>query len=167
MKFANRSLNLTPTTAAKNSVNKVTRYIIERIPRPWLACDRRSVAGGVAVGLFVSWLPLPLQTVLAGACAAVLRVHVPSSMVMVWFTNPLTVVPLLYAGWLVGSSILTPTPDLQNLSLSWSGIATATTHGWPVLLIGCLTCAVLTSAAGYLGVLYAMRNSKTLAEPAA
>jgi len=82
-------------------------------------------------------------------------------LVMVWFTNPLTIVPLLYAGWLVGSSIMTPTPDLQNLTFSWSSVVTATTYGWPVLFIGCLACAVLTSALGYIGVLYAMR-----AEPA-
>lgn len=117
------------------------------------------MAGGVAVGLFISWLPLPLQTVLAGAFAALLRVHVPSSLVMVWFTNPLTVVPLLYAGWLVGSTIITPTPELQNLSLSWDSIVTAATFGWPVLLLGCLACAIVTSAAGYFGVLYAMRDS--------
>jgi len=119
-------------------VKTLSRYLIDRVPRPWLACDRHSVAGGVAVGLFVSWLPMPLQTVLAGAISALLRVHVPASLVMVWFTNPLTVVPLLYAGWLVGSTIVTPTPDLQNLTFSWDSVVTATTYGWPVLLVGCL-----------------------------
>lgn len=138
---------------------KCFRYIFDRIPRPWLACDRHSVAGGVAVGLFISWLPLPLQTVLAGAFAALFRVHVPSSLVMVWFTNPLTFVPLLYAGWLVGSSIIPPKPELQGMSLSWNSVIAASTHGWPVLFIGCLACAVVTSTLGYIGVLYAMRGN--------
>ena len=58
--------------------------------------NRRSVAGGVAVGLFVSWLPLPLQMVFAATIAAVMRVHVPVSVVMVWFSNPLTFAPVSY-----------------------------------------------------------------------
>ena len=134
------------------------RQLFNRIPRRWLACDKHSLAGGVAVGLFVSWLPLPLQSVLAGGFATLLRVHVPSSLVMVWFTNPLTVVPLLYSGWLVGSTILPPSPDLQNLSYSWNGVLTATTEGWPVLFIGCFALAVLAAGIGYFSVLHALKR---------
>ncbi len=147
-------------TAVTDYVMRVTRTILNWIPRPWLACNRRSVAGGIAVGLFVSWLPLPLQTLLAGAFAAVLRVHVPSSMVMVWFTNPLTVVPLLYSAWVVGSTILPPSPELQNLTLSWSSVMMATTHGWPVLFTGCMACATLTSAIAYFAVLLALKDKE-------
>jgi len=57
--------------------------------------NRRSVAGAVAVGLFVGWLPLPGQMLVAAMLAALVRVHVPLSVVMVWFTNPLTVAPLV------------------------------------------------------------------------
>ncbi len=149
-------LNSAVASADSNLVKRIYRQLINKIPRPWLATDRHSLAGGVAVGLFVSLLPLPLQTVLAGGFAALLRVHVPSSMVMVWFTNPLTVVPLLYAGWMVGSTIVPTTPDLHNVSFSWTGILTATTQGWPVLFVGCLTLAVVTAAIGYFSVLHAL-----------
>ena len=44
--------------------------------------SRRTAAGGVAVGLFISWVPVPLQMVVAAFIAAVLRVHVPLSVVM-------------------------------------------------------------------------------------
>jgi len=54
--------------------------------------NRRSVAGGVAVGLFVSWVPVPLQMLFAAVLAAVLRVHVPVSVVMVWFRSGLAYV---------------------------------------------------------------------------
>jgi len=39
--------------------------------------NRRTAAGGIAVGLFISWIPVPLQMVVAAFVAAVLRVHVP------------------------------------------------------------------------------------------
>ena len=82
--------------------------IVEKMlnePELW-QLERRTVAGGVAVGLFVSWLPMPLQTVLAVCLSALMRVHVPVSMAMVWFTNPLTIVPALYAAWFVGSTFM-------------------------------------------------------------
>jgi len=72
---------------------------------------RRAVSGGVAVGLFVSWMPVPLQMLLAAVLASVLRVHVPVSVVMVWFTNPLTIGPLLYAAWRTGSTLLGRPPS--------------------------------------------------------
>jgi len=80
---------------------------------------------------------------------------------MVWFTNPLTVVPLLYAGWLVGSTLLPTSPDLQNLSFSWNGVITAATHGWPVLFTGCFALAVITAIIGYFSVLFALGNKLT------
>ena len=104
---------------------------------------RRSVAGGVAVGLFVSWIPVPLQMLLAAVLASVVRVHVPVSMVMVWFTNPLTIGPLLYAAWRTGSTLLgrdtpeipqsgaanaLPEPDGTSLELA-AGASTALTPG--------------------------------------
>jgi len=64
-------------------------WIINTLAQPMVwHLNRRSVAGGVAVGLFVSWVPVPLQMLLAAVLSAVLRVHVPVSVVMVWFTNP-------------------------------------------------------------------------------
>ncbi len=131
--------------------------VIEKIlkePNLW-QLDKNKVAGGVAVGLFVSWLPMPLQTLLAACLSRVMRVHVPVSMVMVWFTNPLTIVPLLYVAWMVGSTFL-PTDHNTILLLSeaqQSGIHAfldAFLAAWPVLLLGCIVCACLTSALGFL-----------------
>jgi len=101
-----------------------------------------------------------MQTVLAGAISALLRVHVPSSLVMVWFTNPLTMPPLLYIAWLVGTTIITPTPDLQNLSFTLPSVMYAMKYGWPILCVGCLALAVVSSALGYVGVRWAMRDAQ-------
>ena len=77
---------------AERDPNVLRRWVRDTIAQPMVwHLNRRSVAGGVAVGLFVSWVPLPMQMLLAAVLAAVLRVHVPVSVVMVWFTNPLTV----------------------------------------------------------------------------
>jgi len=56
--------------------NALTELLAD--PKLW-HLNRHTVAGGVAVGLFVSWIPIPLQMILAAFIAAQLRVHVPVS----------------------------------------------------------------------------------------
>ena len=111
--------------------------------------NRRSVAGGVAVGLFVSWIPIPLQMLLAAVIAAVLRVHVPVSVVMVWFTNPLTFAPLLYAAWRSGSMILGKPVLAEPLSFSTHSLLTSAGQAWPTLLTGMLFCACVSAVLGF------------------
>lgn len=111
--------------------------------------NRRSVAGGVAVGLFVSWIPIPLQMLLAAVVAAVLRVHVPVSVVMVWFTNPLTFAPLLYAAWRSGSMILGKPVLAEPLSFSTHSLLTSAGQAWPTLLTGMLFCACVSAVLGF------------------
>jgi len=119
--------------------------------------NRRSVAGGVAVGLFVSWVPLPLQMLVAAVLAAILRVHVPVSVVMVWFTNPLTVGPLLYAAWRSGSMILGKTGLAEPLSFSTHSLLTNAGHAWPMLLTGMLFCASVSAVLGFSATLLIWR----------
>ncbi|MFK7854409.1 MAG: DUF2062 domain-containing protein [Granulosicoccus sp.] len=119
--------------------------------------NRRSVAGGVAVGLFVSWIPIPLQMLLAAVLAAVLRVHVPVSVVMVWFTNPLTFAPLLYAAWHSGSMILGQPVLAEPLSFSTQSILTNAGHAWPTLLTGMIFCASVSAVLGFCTTLVVWR----------
>jgi uncharacterized protein (DUF2062 family) len=112
--------------------------------------NRRSAAGGVAVGLFISWMPLPLQMIVAAFFAAVLRVHVPLSVVMVWFTNPLTVLPLLYAATYTGSTILDKPTTVSSLDFSLPGLMDCLAQAGPVIVVGCFFCAAFTAIVGYL-----------------
>ncbi len=111
--------------------------------------NRRSVAGGVAVGLFVSWLPVPLQMLVAACLASVLRVHLPVSVVMVWFTNPLTLGPQLYAAWHAGSMILGVQGTHSLKSMAISDLLASVANAWPVLMVVCLFWACVSAIAGY------------------
>lgn len=83
--------------------------------------NRRSAAGAFAVGVFLAFMPIPFQMIVAAACAIILRVNLPLSVAMVWISNPLTMPPMLFASYQVGSFILNrhPEPFLFELSLSW------------------------------------------------
>lgn len=76
---------------------------------PWLAdpklwhWSRRSVAAGVAIGLFIGLL-IPVAQILIAACVAVfLRANVPVAAAGTLITNPLTVPPIYYAAYQLGA----------------------------------------------------------------
>ena len=68
--------------------------------------NRRSVAGGLALGVFVAFIPLPIQMLLAAALSLLLRVNLPLAVAAVWITNPLTMPPIFFICYKVGSWVL-------------------------------------------------------------
>lgn len=143
---------------AEHKPGVIRRWVRNTFAQPmaW-HLNRRSVAGGVAVGLFVSWIPIPLQMLLAAVIAAVLRVHVPVSVVMVWFTNPLTFAPLLYAAWRSGSMILGKPLLAEPLNFSTHSLLTHAGYAWPTLLTGMLFCASVSAVLGFFATLLLWR----------
>ncbi|RPJ47618.1 MAG: DUF2062 domain-containing protein [Betaproteobacteria bacterium] len=78
---------------------------------PWLQhhnlwhLHRRSVAGGVAVGLFAGLVPGPLQILTGVLLAIVFRVNLPVAALLTLYTNPLTIVPLYYLAYRYGALV--------------------------------------------------------------
>ncbi len=111
--------------------------------------NRRSVAGAFAVGLFVAWIPLPFQMVIAAAAAILLRVNLPLSVVLVWISNPVTIPPLFYSAYKLGAWMLgvPPQPVEFQLSLSWFNQQLDSI--WPPLTLGCLTAGTVSALLGW------------------
>ncbi|MDO4643714.1 MAG: DUF2062 domain-containing protein [Cardiobacteriaceae bacterium] len=65
--------------------------------------NRRAISLAVAIGLFFGTLPMPLQTVAAGAVAIMCRANLPAAAMMTWWSNPITMAPALYLNYRVGS----------------------------------------------------------------
>ena len=68
--------------------------------------NRRNISLGVAIGLFVAFWPIPGQMLIAAVFAFVLRANLPTSVALVWITNPVTIVPLFSLAYLLGGYIL-------------------------------------------------------------
>lgn len=123
--------------------------------------NRRSVAGGVAVGLFSGLVPGPLQMLTAALIAIPLRVNLPVALLTTLYTNPFTIVPLyLVAYWL--GSLLTGSaaaPMAEPPEFSWAhawdwmrALADwALAHGWP-LAVGLVALAVSLAVLGWIAV---------------
>ncbi|WP_114822727.1 DUF2062 domain-containing protein, partial [Vibrio cholerae] len=88
---------------------KALRVFGNVLYNPNLWClNRRSAAGAFAVGLFMAFVPLPSQMIMAAGLAIVLGVNLPLSIALVWITNPITMPVIFYftyklGAWLMGT----------------------------------------------------------------
>jgi uncharacterized protein (DUF2062 family) len=140
---------------------------------PWLHhpnlwhLHRRSVAGGVAVGLFAGLIPgsNPVQFAAASLLAIVFRVNLPIAVLVTLYSNPFTIVPLYFTAFKLGQLVLfqggngpSPAafePEGAGLTewipavLAWLGSV-----GKP-LLVGLPLLALLLALIGYFAVHWA------------
>jgi hypothetical protein len=133
-------------------------------PRLW-HLNRHSTAGAVAVGLFCGLIPGPLQMLGAALACLLWRVNLPLALVVTFYTNPLTIVPLYLVAYQLGSLVFPPTsafvapPEFAPGELGQWVMALAdwvTKLGKP-LALGILLLAALLATTGYLAVRSAYR----------
>ncbi len=67
--------------------------------------NRRSVAGGLGLGVFVAFIPVPMQMLIAAFLSFVFRVNLPLAVLSVWITNPLTMPVIFFAGYKFGNGL--------------------------------------------------------------
>lgn len=104
--------------------------------------NRYSVATAFSVGLFFAFVPVPFQMVLAAAVAIIVRSNLPISVVLVWFTNPLTMGPIFYFAYRVGAWILGRTPKGFHFELSFEWLGNSLKSIGPAFFLGCFVCGV-------------------------
>lgn len=126
------------------------RWLGRLLDDPFLLhLNRRSVAGGVAVGLFTAFLPVPIQMLIAALAAILFRVNIIIAVTLVWITNPLTIPPLFYFTYSLGTWILGapvhPAAFEPTLSWFWEKIEEI----WQPLLLGSVLAGAVVSFAGY------------------
>lgn len=85
-------------------------------PRLW-HFNRHSLNKAVYIGVLSAFFPLPGQMLLALIGALIFRANVPMALGFTWITNPLTTLPVFYAGYYIGAKIL----DLPMISLRTIG----------------------------------------------
>ena len=114
--------------------------------------NRRSVAGAFAVGLFFAWMPVPFQMALAAGGAIVFRTNLPLSVVLVWITNPITIPPMFYFTYIVGTWIVGEPPMDFSFELTIDWLVHELEVIWQPFLVGCFTVASISSLLGYFAI---------------
>ena len=112
--------------------------------------NRHSVSLAFFVGIFCALLPSPFQMVIAALLAILFQANLPISVSLVWTTNPITIPPIFFFTYQIGSWMLdTPERELQiELSLEW--ITSEISHIWQPLFLGSITCGLILGATAYL-----------------
>jgi uncharacterized protein (DUF2062 family) len=85
--------------------------------------NRDSVAGAVAIGLFAGLVPGPLQMVTAALLAIPLRRNLPVALLVTFYTNPFTIVPLYIIAYGYGALLLGGNHGefaFQPFAMDWS-----------------------------------------------
>jgi len=140
--------------------NKALSFLGDNIHQPYLwHMNRNSVARAFAIGLFCTWIPIPLQTVVAAVLAIYYRAHLPLSVALVFITNPVTIPPMFYFAYKLGSMVLSIDPQTVPMDLGWHWITTTLGQIWKPLLFGCLMLGIISSAVGYFAIHSIWRQS--------
>ncbi len=113
---------------------------------------QHTLAGGTAVGMFVTLQLLPIQTPSAVILAAIFRVNIPIAIALCWLSNPFTIPFLAWLEYAVGKWFLAlyttvpATPFPKQLPDSMVDAWVVLREHAPVMLMG----GILVGAVGAL-----------------
>lgn len=134
------------TVLAPSFMRPFSKWLVH--PNLW-HFNRRSVSGGVALGLFIAFLPTPFQMVWAAFAAILLRVNVALAVAMVLLTNPLTMLPIAWAAFMLGTWYTGQSIQLPATGMTVTWILDQLRVIWLPLLLGLLTFSVLSAVVSY------------------
>lgn len=124
------------------------RLLLEH-PVYW-SLNRRSVTRAFALGLAISFVPIPIHFLLATLLALTFRLNVPATICGTFLANPLTMVPMYVGAYWVGCNLLGVTGSNIAFEMSWDWLTTTLVPIWKPFLLGCLVLGVSAAACGYL-----------------
>jgi uncharacterized protein (DUF2062 family) len=124
--------------------------------------NRDSVAGAVAIGLFAGLIPGPLQMLTALLLCILLRRNLPVALLMTFYTNPLTIVPLYLLAYGYGSLLLGMNhtqPKIEPFEMDWANFLDSMSRmfDWTLalgkpLFVGLVALGLTLAAVGYFAV---------------
>lgn len=111
--------------------------------------NRRSVSGAFAVGLFWAMIPIPFQMLASAATAISVRVNLPVSAALVWLSNPLSMPPIFYFNYLVGTWLMPHQQRLPDTKMSLEWFTHSMGEIWLPLYLGSIVVGTIMAALGY------------------
>ena len=108
-------------TLKKTSKSEKLKAFIKKykIPREYLATNRQMISRAVFIGIFIAFIPMPMQMLAVVAFMPLFKFNVPIGIAMCWLSNPFTMPPMYYMEYLTGSFILGIKPEPVEMTLEW------------------------------------------------
>ncbi|MCW8838856.1 MAG: DUF2062 domain-containing protein [Thiovulaceae bacterium] len=99
---------------------KIKEFIKKyKVPHEYLSTNRKMVSRGVTLGIFIAFIPMPMQMAAVLAFMPFFKFNVPLGLAMCWLSNPFTMPPMYYMEYLTGSFFLGIKPEPVEMTLEW------------------------------------------------
>ncbi len=122
-----------------------------------LNINRHSVSLAVYIGIFCAFMPIPGQTVLALLMCCWLGANLPIAAIFIWISNPITMPPMFYVTYRLGSILLGTKPIALDASLSLDWLIELSNQILLPLIVGSVLSGITLATLGYLLVLQLWR----------
>ena len=138
------------------SLNILGEWIYE--PNLWHV-TRYSASMAFFIGLFIAFIPIPGQMILAAFLAYRFRCNLPLSVGLVWITNPATMPAIYFLSYKVGAMIIDVPMQEMDFELSFTWLINEMGNIWKPFFLGCVTCGLFFGSVGYfiLSMLWRVR----------
>ncbi|WP_457744068.1 DUF2062 domain-containing protein [Sulfurimonas sp.] len=146
-------------TLKKTSKHKKLQAFIKKakIPREYLSANRTMISRGVLIGLFIAFIPMPMQMAAVLLFVPFIKFNVPIGLAMCWLSNPITMPPMYYVEYLTGSFLLGIKPQPVEMTLQW--FSNNIDKIFIPLYFGTAIFSIFGSISGYLLVNYLWKLS--------
>lgn len=115
---------------------------------------RHNTAKAFAIGLFWMSIPVPSQMFMAAISAIIWRANLPVSVALVWISNPLTMPPIFYFNYVIGTLILgTNTENSLGFEMSLDWLLNTLGELWLPLFLGSFVVGMALAIISYFGLL--------------
>lgn len=143
----------------KTSKSAKLKAIIEKskIPPEFLSANRKMISRGVLIGVFIAFIPMPMQMGAVLLFIPLLRFNVPIALAMCWLSNPLTMPPMYYMEYLTGAYLLGWEITPVEMTLEW--FSSNIDDIFIPLYLGTAIYAVFGSLLAYWGVNHFWKKS--------
>ncbi|TDG13999.1 DUF2062 domain-containing protein [Seongchinamella unica] len=128
--------------------------------------NRYSASMAFFVGLFIAFMPIPGQMLVAAALAVLFRCNLPLSVGLVWITNPVTLPPIFFLAYKLGAMIIGVPLQPLKFELSFYWLTHRLEDVWQPFLLGCLLCGLFFGSLGYfvINILWRLRVARMMRE---
>ena len=141
-KFINRYL----PHPHKITKNRWIKKLGPRLQEPDLwHINRKSLSGAAAIGIFCAFVPVPFQMLLAAIGAIIFRCNILMAVPCVWISNPVTMPPMFFFCYWVGTLILGVKMRRLNFELSFDWLMTGLLDIWQPFLLGCFVVGTVSA----------------------
>ena len=114
--------------------------------------NKKTIAKAFAIGLFCTFLPIPGHTILVAILSIMLSANILLSILVVWVSNPITMLPIYYFTYKIGASIIGIEIDPEfefSFGYLMDNLGSATLAMW----IGGLITSIVASTVGYFSII--------------